>query len=194
VLGAVRSALLAEGRSTSVSDADGRPTPFTFEGVPRCCEIDATELYGNAFARAPAEAVRAATRALRPTTTSRIYAMAAPVGGRGRYTTAQIDWILTAAHTAFAATVAAEPAPVCAGFWGCGAFGGNRVLMALVQLVAASAAGVRELRFHTHSDLEPLREARWELGRLARRLDDDPTSWVLGVHGLGLEWGVSDGN
>ena len=34
------------------------------------------------------------------------------------------------------------------GHWGCGAFGGNRVLMALLQVVAARMAGLERLVFH----------------------------------------------
>lgn len=34
------------------------------------------------------------------------------------------------------------------GWWGCGAFGGNRVLMAILQLIAAEMAGVDQLVFH----------------------------------------------
>ncbi|MFM2223398.1 MAG: hypothetical protein RLZZ78_1655, partial [Armatimonadota bacterium] len=35
------------------------------------------------------------------------------------------------------------------GWWGTGAYGGNRTLMAIMQVVAARAAGVSRLVFHT---------------------------------------------
>jgi hypothetical protein len=35
------------------------------------------------------------------------------------------------------------------GFWGCGAFGGNRVLMALLQAIAAQLASLEVLVFYT---------------------------------------------
>jgi len=34
------------------------------------------------------------------------------------------------------------------GHWGCGAYGGNKSLMAILQIIAAEAAGVR-LMYHT---------------------------------------------
>ena len=40
------------------------------------------------------------------------------------------------------------------GWWGCGAFGGNQELMALLQLLAAEWAGVDEVVFHTGTDGE----------------------------------------
>ena len=206
ILAAVRAAMLDEGPSTRTVDTDFNPTPITIEGAERRCAIDVMPhpdrpagLYGNRFARASVDAVRAATVRIDPPTLTNIVAMAAPVGGRGAYTTAQIDWILTAAHTAFAATVAASggrPVRLHAGFWGCGAFGGNRVLMALLQLVAAASAGIEDIVFHTFTsgDRDDLREARRQVAVLAERAGDDPSAWVVAVGGLGLVWGVSDGN
>ena len=42
--------------------------------------------------------------------------------------------------------------PVCTGNWGCGAFGGDVQLKAVVQLLAASAAGRPALRYLTFGD------------------------------------------
>ena len=42
---------------------------------------------------------------------------------------------------------------VASGMWGCGAFNGNPEVKALIQLLAASEAGVKELRYHTWSDM-----------------------------------------
>lgn len=38
------------------------------------------------------------------------------------------------------------------GWWGCGAFGGNRRLMAILQFAAAQLAGVDAVVFHRGSD------------------------------------------
>ena len=38
------------------------------------------------------------------------------------------------------------------GFWGCGAFGGDPEIKAIIQLLAASKAGVDELVFYTFGD------------------------------------------
>ena len=205
-LAAVRAELLARGLSTfTIDPTDRLPTPFTLEGVERRVAIDVMPsdarplgLYGNTFSRAPEREVLAATRRLDPPSISDIFAMAAPVGGSGPYTSMQIDWILTAAYTTFAAVVArSEGAPVRlhTGFWGCGAFGGNRALMALLQLIAAGSAGVHRVCFHSFSggDTSALDEAISLMSRLAPA-GDDPSAWVVAVHKLGLCWGVSDGN
>ncbi len=205
-LAAVRLELLAEAQVTTTRDRHGRPTPFTFEGVPRRVSIDVLPgparplgLYGNRFAVADPSVVRDATEVLDPPTITNLVAMSAPACGRGRYTSAQIRWILTAAYTAFAATRACageRELVVHTGFWGCGAFGGSHVLMAMLQLVAASAASVDRIVFHTFaaSGAAHLVEARAHLAELSSRLDDDPSSWVVAIERMGFAWGVSDGN
>jgi Poly (ADP-ribose) glycohydrolase (PARG) len=45
------------------------------------------------------------------------------------------------------------------GWWGCGAFGGNHTLMAVLQAVAAQMAGVEQLVFHSGP---PADEARFK--------------------------------
>ena len=42
--------------------------------------------------------------------------------------------------------------PVCSGNWGCGAFGGDLQLKAVLQILAASAAGRPSLRYLTFGD------------------------------------------
>ncbi|MBK6408009.1 MAG: hypothetical protein IPF66_25175 [Holophagales bacterium] len=67
--------------ATDPNPADGRPRG----------------LYGNEFARAPAEVVRRATKRIEPPTTTNVIAMAAPSGGYGRYSGEQIAHVLTTA-------------------------------------------------------------------------------------------------
>jgi hypothetical protein len=205
-LARIRTWLRAEGYSTGVVDGDWQPTPVTLEGIPRRCALDLSPtdrvplgLYGNRFARAPLPDVLAATRELEPPTLTNLVALAAPSGGQGRYTTLQLEWILAAAYTAFSAVhtcSSSEPTTLHTGFWGCGAFGGHRTLMALLQLLAAGAAGIDRVVFHSFSghDQQHLAVAQRHLEQLSARLDDDPSSWIVAVHGLGFEWGVSDGN
>lgn len=206
VLGAVRQALVASGHATHTVDPAGQPTPFTLEGVARRVSIDVSPgpdrplgLYGNRFAAAPPEVVRSAVQPVVPPTITNLVAMSAPACGRGRYTSEQIQWILTAAYTAFCATkvcAGARPVVLHTGFWGCGAFGGDHVLMAMLQLLAASAAGIERVVFHTFaaSGRAHLAEAQATLAELSRRLDDDPGSWVVAITRMGFAWGVSDGN
>jgi hypothetical protein len=206
VLARVREWLLSEGHLPRTVDGDGQSTPVTIEGALRRCALDLSStdrlplgLYGQRFARAPLADVLAATRKLDPPTVTNLVAMAAPSGGKGRYSSLQLEWILAAAYTAFSAVRACsegERAILHTGFWGCGAFGGDRTLTALLQLLAAGAAGIDQVVFHSFSghDRQDLARAQEHLETLSARLDDDPSAWIVAVHGLGFEWGVSDGN
>lgn len=153
------------GAQRAVVEDDSGPTPVLVTGVERRCEvaIDRNEaegrprgLYGNEFSAASAEVVKRATRRLDPPTISNLIALAAPSYGMGAYTREQIERVLVTAYTGFAAAVA-ESATVCAeapvvihtGYWGCGVFGGDRVLMSLLQVLAAGMAEVDRLVFHT---------------------------------------------
>jgi hypothetical protein len=197
------------------TEEDGKRTPVLIRGVERRCRI-ATEpdaaagrpegLYGNRFARADAETIARAVTPLIPPTITNLIAMEAPSYGRGLYTPSEIEDVLTNAVTGYLAArleteaAGATEAVVHTGFWGCGAFGGNRTLMALLQLLAARMAGLARLVFHT---VHPAgtREFQRALalhdavgGRVAGggaaavdRLIDD-------IVGRGFSWGESDGN
>ncbi len=55
------------------------------------------------------------------------------------------------AYTGFRAAVCESedrPAIVHTGFWGCGAFGGNRRLMPMLQAMVATVAGMQRLVCH----------------------------------------------
>lgn len=83
------------------------------------------------------------------------------------------------------------------GYWGCGAFGGNRVLMILLQVTAARMAGLDRLVVHTGSP-----EGRAPLADALRILAEDlrtDTEWptddlIARVDRMAFSWGVSDGN
>jgi Poly (ADP-ribose) glycohydrolase (PARG), Macro domain fold len=208
-LGSLKEALAAAGaRALTVEGA--RPTPVLVAGVERRCRVatDANPgegrphgLYGNAFASASEEAVRRATTRLDPPTISNIIAIAAPMGS-GRYRRDQIEYILQAAASGFGAAVIysthqlGRPAHVVvhSGFWGCGAFGGNRVLMLMLQIVAAGLAGLGRLVFHLgDAGLAAFDEARRTLAKIAS--GSCPTSDLMDrVAALGFVWGMSDGN
>lgn len=209
-LASVRHALLAEGLTVHTMTPDS-PTPITVAGVERRCAI-ATEpnsvqgrphgLYGNYFARADRRAVERATTLLNPPTVSNILAMEAPANGHGRYTEAQIRTILATAYTGFGATVAESPdlhgsetqIAIHTGYWGCGAYGGNWVLMPLLQMVAATAAGVHALVFHAGPDVGPYRAAHRLLDELLPIGVSVPTDeLVQQILAENFEWGVGDG-
>ena len=213
VLGSLREALVASGRQPMTVEA-GRPTPVLVMDAERRCRI-ATDcsvdegrpagLYGNAFARADVATVRRATRRIEPPTITNVIAMAAPWGGRGEYAASEIQYALSTAFTAFQ-VAGFEPAHeqagairvgVHTGFWGCGAFGGNRVLMAMLQLLAGEMAGLDVLVFHTGSP-----EARRDLDRARELLErlfpaEIPVAIPQAIERITAQkfrWGVSDGN
>ena len=125
-----------------------RATPVLVQGAPRRCEVDTTHLYGDAFARASEKAVREATSAINPPTLSNIIALAALPPERGDYTSEQIRRLLQTAYTGFRSLVLrSERVTLHTGYWGCGAFGGNKGLVAAVQLLAAGTAGVERVCF-----------------------------------------------
>ncbi|MBI4493235.1 MAG: hypothetical protein HY690_10640 [Chloroflexi bacterium] len=211
-LGALKEALDARGIS-AVTVENRKPTPVLVMGVERRCRV-ATDpnvlegrprgLYGNQFVRADAEAVIRATTRLDPPTITNLIAMAAPSGGYGRYSVHEIEHVLVTAFTAFRAAVlestrcrgAGCPVVIHTGFWGCGAFGGNRVLMATLQVLAAEMAGVDGLVFHTGdgAGAEALEKARSVIevdlasGPAARLAE-----LIARIASSGFEWGVSDG-
>ena len=214
LLGSVREALLSDGLSAKTSDESGG-TPILISNVERRIEVstnaDATDgrpsgLYGNRFATATLDVLLRATRRIEPPTYSNIIAMAAPSGGRGDYTEREIEYIFTTAYTAFAA-VRQESATLSgaetetiihSGFWGCGAFGGNRKLMIALQALAARAAEVSRLVIHA-GDLTGTEVAERGLDvadSLASRCGATSTLDTLVGRAviLGYRWRVSDGN
>jgi hypothetical protein len=142
-------------------------TPCLVMNAPREVEIDAVgaKIYGNEFTRADEKIVQQATRLIRPATLSNILAMEALKHQKGAYTPAHVCDTL---HTALASFIAARtetiqeqrdsaggqkdakrPAVIIhTGNWGCGAFGGDRQLMCILQVLAARIADVQEVRYH----------------------------------------------
>jgi Poly (ADP-ribose) glycohydrolase (PARG), Macro domain fold len=210
-LGALREALAAD-RNSAITVEAGSPTPVLVRGAVRCCAVatnpDAVAgrpqgLYGNRFASATPDVVRRATTRLDPPTLSNIIAMAAPRGGRGAYRREEIVAVLTTAFTGFRAAVveskraAGRQARVAVhtGYWGCGAFGGNRALMVLLQAVSARMAGVDLLVMHTADagGIEPFAVAMRHLDNVAQS-GSLPTDALVGrILEIGFAWGVGDG-
>jgi hypothetical protein len=209
-LASIRHALLDSGLST-LTVKDSEPTPILVAGVERRCAI-MTEpnpaagrphsLYGNHFARADGQVVAQATHLLDPPTVSNILAMEAPANGWGRYTEAQIHYILTTAYTGFAAAVVESQhllgpevsVVIHTGYWGCGAYGGNRVLMPLLQMVAAVMTGVDALVFHAGPDVGPYETARHLLNDLlpdGESVSIDDLVWDILAQDF--DWNVGDG-
>jgi hypothetical protein len=217
VLGSLRDAMEDSDvpYMAPLTSEDGGRTPVLIRGVERRCRIatqpDAAAgrpegLYGNRFAHADAETVARAVTPIVPPTITNLIAMEAPSYGSGLYARSEIEDVLENAVTGYLAArleteaAGAMEAVVHTGFWGCGAFGGNRTLMALLQLVAAQMAGLSRLVFHAAN-----RAGSKEFDR-ALALYQAIGSGVAGggaaaierliddVVGQGFCWGESDGN
>ena len=187
-------------------DYSSRPTPVLVSGVERRIEVETTAsgLYGNAFQRATQEQVSQATRRIDPPTLSHILAIQAPEPGSGLYSASDIRQILITAYSGFVAAIeegklqpgSNASTSIHTGFWGCGAYGGNRTLMLLLQMLAAHLAGVHEIVFHLgrasgrryHDESLALYE------QIAAKPNTPVASIVARLEEAGFAWGVSDGN
>jgi Poly (ADP-ribose) glycohydrolase (PARG) len=210
VLGALREALIAEGEP-AVTEVPGAATPVLVIGAERRCTIETAPdldagrpygLYGNRFAAAPPDVVRRAVRVHQPPTRTNLIAMAATVGS-GEYTRPQLERILVTAYTGFAAAVAetqrvwpGAPTEVRTGFWGCGAFGGNRQVMTILQLLAARLASVARLRFYVfdHAGRANFDAGAATLERVLGEPGEPLGDLIERIADLDYAWGVSDGN
>ena len=223
---ALREALVATSRGQLFTVERGEPTPIVIMGIERRCEISTAPdngagrpkgLYGRLFSAASSEVVRRATRAIVPPTVSNILAIEAPANGEGQYTLAQLNLILSTAYSGFRAAqiessrhVAGKKKAVVihTGFWGCGVYGNDKVLMALLQLLAARLANLHGLVFHSvdPAGSEAYRRARSILdstllpkGLFQRLLRFSPAERTLAdvieqIQGMGFRWGKGDGN
>lgn len=211
-LASLKQALVAEGLPARTVEGD-QPTPVLVTGVERRCHVETAPnaaagrpfgLYGNNFARADEATLRRATTPIRPPTTTNLVAIAALPPAFDEYTAEQVEYTLVTAYTGFRAAVleAARLAPgapvvVHSGFWGCGAFGGNRVLMPALQVLAAGMAGIDRLVFHAfdRAGIRFVDEATsYVRDKLGTREAYSPADLVDTIVAAGFEWGVSDGN
>ena len=83
------------------------------------------------------------------------------------------------------------------GHWGTGAFGGNKVLMTMLQLFAARLAGLDGLVYHTvdGAGSDTFAEGEQRLRAIAPTGTEQAVDDVLSaVRAMGFVWGVSDGN
>lgn len=190
---------------------DGVPTPILITGVERRLSIDTSPnegagrphgIYGNYFRNASESQITSATTVITPPTKSNILAIEAPAYGSGRYTSNTITFILNTAYSGFSAvsdesrlSLNASTVRIHSGFWGCGAYGGNRVLMLILQMVAARLAGIDQIIFHTGdgSGSLPFRES-YEIFRRIPRENLSVNQVIDLVAGYHFEWGESDGN
>jgi hypothetical protein len=199
VLGSLRAALQQGVDPTLVPwTREYEPTPFLIKGAQRSLAfVTVRGPYGNAFRASTRERILASTTFLTSPTYSNVLAMAAPAGGYGRYSLEELRDILLTAYVGFAACKRESGDSKCVvytGHWGCGAFGGNRTVMALLQIAAAHIAEIDRLVYHTvsPSGSDSYGEAQALWGKL--NAAGDTGQFIESVHELECEWGMSDGN
>jgi len=170
-----------------------RPTPILITNVPRAWEINTANIYGQAFARASVNRVFAQSIPLQGQRGNIIAMSALPCNHpRGTpYSIEEIEYHLQAAEVAFSHAVAMSPdrCVVHTGNWGCGAFGGNKQLMSIVQFIAGFNAGVAQIRYHAFDEASrALVQDAWEL------LKEEELKTAQDILRMVPEWGVGDGN
>ena len=211
ILGSLRQAILDASGTARTVEAD-EPTPvlvedaerrIAFDTMPKAADGRPEGLYGNRFSAADRDTVLAAYTQPDPPTFSNILAIAAPPGGRGTYSESDIRFILTTAYCGFAAATlrsrgdrANQNVVIHTGFWGCGAFGGNRVLTPALQLIAADLAGVNRMIFYAFDEAGA---AQFEDAKTLRKqfASSGPVPMEELIRSLAekaFPWGIGDGN
>jgi len=172
--------------------------------------MDTNKVYGNAFAKASERQLIQACEYLSKPQTVNLIAIEAPSHGRGNYTREQVEYILVTCYVGFkAAQILANKTHalntnnqrsssrsrnsgfrtiIHTGWWGCGAYGNNRQMMILTQILAAYWAQIDELIFHTQTndhqrDIDAARAFAEKMLK-EKRIED-----VLDqIVGLNLQW------
>ena len=178
-------------------------------------------LYGNQFDQASDNAVDLATNILKPATRVNILAMEAPSRGSGKYTRAMIKFILKSCYTGFLAAkkesqkisvllrgelkleqpVAEQEIKtnIFTGFWGCRAYGGDRQLMTILQIVGAQLAGVDSVTIHAvheegKADVQRALQTFGEiLGDKKEEAEVQVADLIDKIENVGFRWGRSNG-
>ena len=181
----------------------GEPTPYLFKDVPYWLSVNTrpvlkdgtiANIYGDEFFFASEEELAAGIKVFEGNVRGNVLAIAAPRGRtRQPYSVAEQSQILKTLLCSYSAVreQASGKAVIHAGNWGCGAFGGNKELMYLAQIYAASVCGIDELVLHA-VDEKVLDSAK----RLYENVDKKMgfADVVAFLRSRKYEWGEGDGN
>lgn len=190
------------GGFAPLTNAYGNPTPYLFKSVPYWISVttspvlkDGTveSIYGNRFMNASDEAIEAGIRTFEGDLRCNILAISAPAGGYGRYSEEELTELMKTLVCSYSAVreQTKDKVVIHAGNWGCGAFGGNRELMYLAQMYAASVCRINELVLHA-VDEKILERSKCVLESMDRKLKfENVIAFLLARK---YEWEESDGN
>jgi hypothetical protein len=212
VLMAVSQASRKAPFSMVCCENESRPTPVLISGVERRLSIDTSPnpaqerpygLYGVSFKRATYEELEAATTVFDNPATSNLLAIEAPAYGSGCYTEEVVTFVLSTAYSGFAAAkveslsrLGSDKTHIHTGFWGCGAYGGNRIVMTILQIAAAELAAINKITFHTGDDSgQAALQAAVETYQFLRAYKNGSLNdFISRIVNCCYEWGESDGN
>ncbi|CAF0730653.1 unnamed protein product [Adineta ricciae] len=220
-LASLREFLLKQNRSTDNGDQPfdphviegNSPYPILIGNVERAIELNTTNLYGHKFSTSSESTVLSSYTYLDSRQIINLIAIEAPKYGSGFYTHKQIEYILQACFTAYSAARAlantiynlkTDQLPrtplktyVHTGWFGCGAYGGDRTIMIILQILAAKMAGIDKLIFHTVTndcDRE-IKSAKSCLENLLHRGQNKVSmnELIKRLIDKGFQWGASNG-
>lgn len=191
------------------------PTPYLIEQVPYWIQVNTkpvldngavASIYGYRFSEADEATIRKGITLCNESIPHNIIAMSAPAGRSGTYTTKDIAFILRTALTSFTAAalrskiihgkseeVTFQKVIIHTGNWGSGAFGGNRELLTLLQVISASLAGTDTIVFHGVSDLI-LCAVKATLAEMVAANVHSVAGVIAFVATKHYAWGTGDGN
>lgn len=191
----------ADHTTKTVTDF-GEPTPYLFKSVPYWISVNTkpimkdgttADIYGDEFMYATEEELSAGIKVFEGNVRVNVLAIAAPRCRSGqRYNTAELSQIIKTLLCSYSAVREQIKGKVVlhAGNWGCGAFGGNKELMYLAQIYAASVCGIDELVMHDWK--EEIDRARTLYENMDKKMSFADV--VAFLHSRKYEWGESDGN
>ena len=181
----------------------------------RVLQLNTAEIYGNKFAKATHEQLKNSVQRLHQPQTVNVIAMEAPGYGRGLYTPNQVQLMITTAYTSFkAAQILAKRAYemnnlrlhpnrrrddihhlrtfVHTGWWGCGAFGNDRQMSLITQMLAARWAQIDRIIFHqvNRETEEIFRKAQHFVDSMRR--ENDVGNVIEKIIDLNLQWSKSN--
>ncbi|CAF1283587.1 unnamed protein product [Didymodactylos carnosus] len=202
--------------SSRISENGQNPTPILISNVERILNMDTTNIYGNKFTTATEKQILDAYNYLNTPQIVNILAIEAPRSGQDSYEISEINYILSTCYTGFmAAKLLASKTHqlnvmksrrsssagsslktiIHTGWFGCGAYGGNRTLMLILQIIASRLAQINEIVFHTLTDdfKQEIIDADSCVKELTKPNGIDIQQLIEHLQQKNFKWNVSDG-
>jgi hypothetical protein len=181
--------------------------PCLISNAKRACAINGlSEIYGWKFSDSPLDALKKHVVPFdtNSMTKTNILVMAAlQISGNQtckQYSVMDIVTLFKTSYSAFRLVVLAKKKfkkiIVNTGNWGCGSFGNNYRLIAIIQILAACLAGLNELNYYTfdeHAHLEYHKAKEWIVHNIELTKVKTVGDVVSIIHGGNFIYGESNG-